>query len=67
MQEVEAKEKEEKKKPVKTTQEQDDISLFYSDIMPLLVRTFSPLILFLLHTTADTRKPINSEVKRVRE
>ncbi|XP_058740104.1 uncharacterized protein LOC131612324 [Vicia villosa] len=35
--EVEAKEKEEKKKPVKTTPEQDDISLFYSDIMPLLV------------------------------
>ncbi|CAK8542877.1 unnamed protein product [Lathyrus sativus] len=35
--EAEAKEKEEKKKHVKTTQEQDDISLFYSDIMPLLV------------------------------
>ncbi|PNY16901.1 hypothetical protein L195_g013630 [Trifolium pratense] len=35
--EAEAKEKEEKKSTVKTTQEQDDISLFYSDIMPLLV------------------------------
>jgi hypothetical protein len=38
LQEAEAKQKEEKKSTVKTTQEQDDISLFYSDIMPLLVR-----------------------------
>ncbi|AES80902.2 DUF639 family protein [Medicago truncatula] len=35
--EAEAKEKEEKKLTAKTTQEQDDIPLFYSDIMPLLV------------------------------
>lgn len=41
LQEAEAKEKEEKKLTAKTTQEQDDIPLFYSDIMPLLVRTFS--------------------------
>ncbi|CAA3019227.1 uncharacterized protein LOC111411764 [Olea europaea subsp. europaea] len=32
-----AKEKEEKKAPIKTSQEQDDVSLFYSDLMPLLV------------------------------
>ncbi|KAF8393956.1 hypothetical protein HHK36_020158 [Tetracentron sinense] len=32
-----AKEKEERKIPLKVTQEEDDISLFYSDIMPLLV------------------------------
>ncbi|XP_039684090.1 uncharacterized protein [Medicago truncatula] len=37
LQEAEAKEKEEKKLTAKTTQEQDDIPLFYSDIMPLLV------------------------------
>lgn len=32
-----AKEKEEGKVSVKVTQDQDDIPLFYSDIMPLLV------------------------------
>ncbi|XP_022842828.1 uncharacterized protein LOC111366320 isoform X2 [Olea europaea var. sylvestris] len=32
-----AKEREEKKVPIKTSQEQDDVSLFYSDLMPLLV------------------------------
>ncbi|KAF5735171.1 hypothetical protein HS088_TW15G00671 [Tripterygium wilfordii] len=31
------KEKEERRKPTKAVEEQDDISLFYSDIMPLLV------------------------------
>lgn len=40
--EAEAKEKEERKITVKTTQEQDDIPLFYSDIMPLLVRPSFP-------------------------
>ncbi|CAI9758504.1 unnamed protein product [Fraxinus pennsylvanica] len=34
-----AKEREEKKVPIKTSQEQDDVSLFYSDLMPLLVST----------------------------
>ena len=32
-----AKEKEERKIPAKVTEEQDDTSLFYSDLMPLLV------------------------------
>ena len=33
-----AKEKEERKIPRKETEEQDEIPLFYSDLMPLLVR-----------------------------
>lgn len=32
-----AKEKEDKKVVAKLTPEQDDVSLFYSDLMPLLV------------------------------
>lgn len=32
-----AKEKEDKKLVAKLTPEQDDVSLFYSDLMPLLV------------------------------
>lgn len=62
VQEAEAKEKEEKKKHVKTTPEQDDISLFYSDIMPLLVTTFSPLIFLLLHTIMDSRETFSDHI-----
>lgn len=36
-QECMAKEKEDKKLVAKLTPEQDDVSLFYSDLMPLLV------------------------------
>ena len=36
-----AKEKEERKIPPKETEEQDEIPLFYSDLMPLLVRKVS--------------------------
>lgn len=38
VQECVAKEKEERKRPPKETEEQDEIPLFYSDLMPLLVR-----------------------------
>lgn len=37
-QEYVAKQKEERELPAKETGEQDEIPLFYSDIMPLLVR-----------------------------
>ena len=40
LQESIAKETEDRKIPVKVPSEQDDIPLFYSDMMPLLVREF---------------------------
>jgi len=51
LQESIAKEKEETKEEKKitknTTEEQDDIPLFYSDIMPLLVRPSFLLVLII--------------------
>lgn len=46
LQECEAKEKEDRKDPTELNQEQDEIPLFYSDIMPLLVWNFTLVICF---------------------
>lgn len=42
MQESLAKEKEEKKVVAEMSKEQDDIPLFYSDLLPFLVRNLNP-------------------------
>ena len=48
------KEKEEKKLPLTVTPAHEDVSLFYSDIMPLLVRGISLFQDFLLSQIAET-------------
>lgn len=47
-----AKEKEDKKLPTKTIKEQDEVPLFYSDIMPLLVCNFTFIILVIYSSNA---------------
>lgn len=47
VQELAGKETQDKKVVVNPPSEQDDVSLFYSDIMPLLVRKTSTLILII--------------------
>lgn len=58
LQECVAKEKEERKVTCKVPREQDDISLFYSDVMPLLVRNLCHILEFsfvTLYYSIDTR------------
>lgn len=51
--ETKEEKKEEKKITKKTTEEQDDIPLFYSDIMPLLVRESFLLVLIIVMKRDD--------------
>lgn len=48
------KEKEERRAPVKVISEQDEIPLFYTDLMPLLVRVF----LFPVHAVQYTDRAL---------
>lgn len=54
-----AKEKEDKKVVAKLTPEQDDVSLFYSDLMPLLVSSMiskASILLYILIAGIDFDK-----------